>query len=645
MQNNFCERPEMLDRSIGVDVAEHVRQLATTKSTNAAVNATTMAMALKTYYMPLYSLSREGIESLKNSKKDNDTNLYFINDDSPEGIKAFYKMSYVNVIKYATPEQAQKYHSLRKQYLCWAMNEAIKNTDMCYQIMGSDSPASDVDITVLSKKVILPAIEQIDKVISRFHEVNALYFYDPIEDVFDANLYATQFLQVVVGAEEEETLKKVKVEYNKSYPSNTRLSTANYSYGCFGIDDGVDAQAFNIPTYDVNIQRQFALARLSDYVRKNPKPNVSGKERTLREYFVSVAGDEPEDAFKKLFEAMSMYMSHVKSLQDMIALATLTIKQNSALQIAYDSWSNDTPSERTYKLLISASYHKRNAYLTSGSEISQRRQQDADDIVNLMSAATFFVKDAYHSQGAFLDVTGQDWNISLTVDNYINSIFDNLGFLVEYADTTVHEGLDSYQRSAKMNKYFLRICNAFLKVNQLIKLVDGDKIESILKEYIKNASLLDSSRKTIGTSQQDSFLCMLKQRGQKVLAGRFASFRRESLNMTCSISRNLSDIAGKYVHETFRLFVLTGLDSLENNQLFIRRSAPNRSAQTQSNVLKLESVGEEDICDYDTDETQNASMRGVQATNTWAKARPRSQRGRCVRANNVKVQEMDANSD
>lgn len=633
MQNNFCELPEMLYKSIGANVVEQVKLLMkTTKFPNTTVNGlnndTTIEMALKTYYMPLQSLNMNEIMNLKNSVSNSDNNLYFIDDGSPEGIKAFYKMSYKNVIKYANIEQAHKYHSLRKQYLCWVMNVAIKDTDMCYQIMGTDSPASDVDITILSKKVIIPTIEDFDKVISKFHKVNSLYFYDPIDEIFDANLYATQFLQVVSNNEKLELQTR---DIKMSQTSNTKLSTETYSYGCFGYSDVVNASAFHIPTYDVKIQRQFALARLSDYMRKNIKSNVRGIEtKMLSEYFIGTSQKRLE--YEPLFNAMHEYMSYGESLKSMIALAKSTVEQDPVLKKVYANLMVDKPNE-THKLLISASYYKRNIYLKSNTSKSQ---QDADNIVNLMSAATFYVNDAYHSQGAFLDVTGQDWKLDLTLDDYINSLFDNLGFLVEYADMTVHDSLNSYQRLAKMNKYFLRICNTFLKITELLQ-IDTNNVKLIVNDYIKNAKIIDSSRKSIDSPEQhQDFIYMLEKRVNRVLDGHFSSFNRVTLNRSLTISQSLSEVALRYAQESFRLMLLTGLDkylnnvsdveylgnvknfentskvkNLENAPAFIRIPSSKKYISKQSNVLRFENVGEDDNV------KQNAELPTLPVPKIW----------------------------
>ena len=116
------------------------------------------------------------------------------------------------------------------------------------------------------------------------------------------------------------------------------------------------------------------------------------------------------------------------------------------------------------------------------------------------SKSTYFIDDAYHSKGAFVHVLLEIQNgvrMANTIDDYLDSSFDNLGLILMYIKNDTFD-------SAKFCKYGSRIVHALKKINVICNMMDNhenirihtDKIINLLND----SSEYDSSKKYIAFS-------------------------------------------------------------------------------------------------------------------------------------------------
>lgn len=537
-KRKFCELPEFLKNTIGANVSKEIeRLLQTVKKSNsddqspqqsyAVENA--VEMALKTYYIPLKKsedIDEEEFALFRESQSD-DT-FHFTHDG-----RIFFKMTYANIVKYATPQQAEEYHQLRKKYLCWAMSEATSNTGLCFQIMGSDSPASDVDITIFPRELIIKNTHDFMVAIEAFNGINQEHFYDPINDIFDANVYATQFLQIIPKAKLP-TDANFFVRTKQSQPLKGNLSTLLYSHGCYEEDNNfeVNAVAIHIPYKNTYTQRVFALARLSKFWEKHVKAHINSVDefkpllQTLETYMISDSGNSA---------GYGKYDRYRQVLKDTEKMAGIDSSRH---------------SHTVYKELLLQCYNMRNEYLANNK--TQDREADAENIVNLLSAATFYSNDAYHSQGAFLDINGYEWDIKLSIHDCINSMLENFGFLLEYAHGSEHNLLDKYARYAKMIKYFKRITATCIKMLEFVNVRDPQAAKIMLMVENENATKLDEQRKAIQTSTaMKEYLCNVKNTAREVYNNNAPTRSFQKTGTFCI--RDMPTLAKQYVLKIFRI--------------------------------------------------------------------------------------------
>lgn len=375
------------------------------------------------------------------------------------GDNYYFRMTYKNIQKYATDEQSNAYHVYRKQYLCRVMTEAIKGTDFCFKMMGSDSPASDVDISIFSK-VLIPKnpSTEIQKIIDTYNSENKKVFGEqPMSDIFDANLYFTNFLLVFKADDDKVNvvMKGVKSDYN----------IGNISQGCFASTYGIkmNAKAFYIPSVNNPQQREYAAHRFAKYNMFNV---------VLLKSFIESGIANKTFSNTWLLNELEILFDKCKSNEYLINKLNVDTDAN-------------------YKQLLENYFIQREVYFTDG----MTDDNVARDLINTLSMATFLEDEAYHSQGAFLHVNAQkDWNLDLNENDYLDSIFENMGFMMEYNDMTYHVGMKPFERYEKITKYYGRITDALSRIAE-IRTPCNKQIKLNVMTNTKTAETQDKQRK------------------------------------------------------------------------------------------------------------------------------------------------------
>lgn len=393
--------------------------------------------AWKEYYVP-YKLE----SNAKNASREDKLALKCFGDDK----RKWFQMTYRNVMNYGTQEQKDIYHEQRKRYLCNLMTRATANFGFCFKMMGSDSAASDVDISILPKMLYPEPSAAID-IVRNFYTMHQDSFVsgDTPSRIFDANIYATNFTQVFenpVPPEVEAAFSAKKIQL----VSNPKMKAKAFDMPCFKdpFAEFVDATSIYIPCPDNSVQMGFATYKLAKtYDFKSPK---------FVESITSVLKDEPSNAvgkttYKQLmtFNLTNILGSSFKNSEDIYVRF-----------IGVDGADNTTLGK--YGDLIKDYYEKRMRYLQSGSV-------SAIDVVNTLSEATLYEDEAYHTQGAFMDINVRPaFNFKLQKHEFRDSILENLGFISEYGNLKKHTELSLLQRLEKINKYFERICSSLIEI-------------------------------------------------------------------------------------------------------------------------------------------------------------------------------------
>jgi hypothetical protein len=457
------------------------------------------------------------------------------------GGKYYFKMTYKNIQKFGDVDQSMKYHNLRKDYLCRVMSKAVEGTDFCYKMMGSNSPASDVDISIFSTSIIPENPEEhIKKIIKTYNDENEKHFGDQsMADVFDANIYFTNFLQIFQVLDNGDVdMKKGIKEVGNVVKSKIQGMKKDYGVGtisdkCFSnaTNNTINAKALYISSVNNPIQREYAAHRLAQYFAFNGL----ALEATVKSGFATINLTNKDliffSQFRKLFEKCGENHNEISS----------------------------NPDETRYESLLSEYFKLREKYLTEGMS----NQEKANEIINKLSFATFWEDEAYHSQGAFLDINAQkDWNLVLNVDDYLDSIFENLGFMMEYSDMKKHTGMTPFARYEKSVKYYGRVTNALIKIIE-----DKEGCNNVMTNVRSNAMIAskqDEQRKKCSNTSNVEVIDAYNYKNSNMIS-RFTNGFVNLNDVTKMTHDNLTFITKSMLKRTINYMLNYGVMPYENN--------------------------------------------------------------------------------
>lgn len=339
-------------------------------------------------------------------KIDNDTDI-----DNKTGYmevngNIWIRLSYENIVLFGSQLQKQSYHNFRVEYINKLIENSCNDVDNCnYEIIGSDSPVSDRDITIY-KLLGQVSSYSLDDVKQKIQDEHYNTFMDSLEYLFDCNIYLTVFFF-----------------YSKTQP--TKLDDSPYIYinPVQKINSNIK-HYLCIPntkgTYDTKKQREFAFMKLI-------------KVLSQKEFYIC------KKYIEKYFPQYLTFISAMSNSRKLFLSQSVSRMGN----------------EKT-------SQYYRNVGETSDNLLKTASNDKIDKLVQRMSKLSITERDTYNSIGAaFSHVVNHDTYPGIieyiTVPMYIDAAIENLGFIGQLVKKK-SACLDDTFIIIKMVKYLDRIC-------------------------------------------------------------------------------------------------------------------------------------------------------------------------------------------
>lgn len=310
-----------------------------------------------------------------------------------------------------------------------------------------ESESSDLDI------VLTPmTLEGIGMLQKCENEINALYnsyFCLPMHQMFEANIYAIPFFY-----------------YNLEIPSDQTLTLYKGRLNGICFDDEPCVRLSRATT-DKHINQHRILHNGSPQESPTGRSTEYGTGSPTSTQCKSVTILHP-------IAGSSDYESYVEQ-QIWFSLARFgsTLNSKEVVGTAYLVYTNYIKSKTITET--------KDYWLAQYIDSTKEYRFDAITAINALCMCTFYVEDAYHSQGAVLDVTiPEDYQCQLKNKlpkfYFVCSVFDNLGFIAELymrikgADFNPNDDwFSSYnadvRKFIKITKYVDRIFEAFIKLD------------------------------------------------------------------------------------------------------------------------------------------------------------------------------------
>lgn len=145
----------------------------------------------KTFYFK-FTGNKKALHCIKND-------VLVVNSSEYRGI--WIKLSFRNILRFATGEQKILYDQYRKKYINGIMKSIWDNSScgtLQYEIIGSNSYVSDVDVFIykLWSNNISPtnSIRKcLSKIVDKIHQHHHKTYEQSLEELFDCNIYITSF--------------------------------------------------------------------------------------------------------------------------------------------------------------------------------------------------------------------------------------------------------------------------------------------------------------------------------------------------------------------------------------------------------------------------------------------------------------------
>ena len=423
---------------------------------------------------------------------------FFVVDDDA----VFVKLSWETMSLRGTPEQKRQFYEYRKEYVNLLLRESVRPL-CCSKLMGSDSHVSDIDISFFTSTIALGNEKEVSadivETMKRFYTNHRILFPDPsnsLAELFDVNIYGTSFTQTVLTEQKPDFLEEnyyVKV-------TDYEAKSSSINMACF--KDANRRRGGTIETscvylrpcslvggtfregYDV-WQRTFALARFAEsfgydvagLVKLSARGNALNAlnalnaENSRSETHAKIARFLAPifDVCEKLAKAIDYGFDVDAFVEDDLIIKKKQKKSSSFADMRTCLLNNDTqePSCDLVPLYFDllSRYYKLRADVFYTYRDREAIQPVVSKAIKTLSVATFFEDESYHSQGAFLHVNvAKDIPIVLGIDEYVDSVFDNLGFIAEYGLTDRHACQTNLHRMEKIIKYVRRILDALLSI-------------------------------------------------------------------------------------------------------------------------------------------------------------------------------------
>ena len=410
----------------------------------------------------------------KNDKNTNKDGIQCIPSDqkvTTRDNKTWIKFSFKNMVLFGTVEQKQSFHKFRKAYINKLFKSLCNPHQNCnYEIVGSDSPVSDMDITIyemienkhqdktndMDNVNISKSIEDVlVNIYKNHHDV----FDQTLEELFDCNIYLTSFFYYSKNNITDGTMYTcIPKATNKNHNS------INNMYLCFLKHDS---------GYFDYEQRKWALSKFVKLIsREVPKRFKSDILDILLKYF---------DGYYKLFQIVEKFI---------LKKHGTFIKRSNATTFRYRS--DKIRDVRQARRSINA-FNRENSVSSADSGIIRNgentyynaernvyketsdpqellndieRKNAISEVLSKTAKLSTAEKDTYSTQGAsFAHVVNRNEYPEITkhlsIYMLIDAIFDNLGFIGQliFHEEQCNDEFVQFTKVMKVSKYVERICN------------------------------------------------------------------------------------------------------------------------------------------------------------------------------------------
>ena len=387
--------------------------------------------------------------------------------------RLWIKFSFKNIVMFGTNEQKHEFHRFRKIYVNRLLTSLCDKSKNCnFEIIWSDSPVSDMDITMYellyianqnnNTKAALKWMTSrtISGVIENIHSDHHKIFDQTLEELFDCNFFRTSFVYY----------SPVDISKKSEYTCIPNATQKNM-FLCF-IKHAEDYFDFE--------QRQWALSKFVKVLRiQIPRPLEIHFSYLFKKYYPKY------DKILKLVDVFNLKsgFNTTISTTNTVASATRMSTNNTVREIL----------SKTSKFSIS----EKDTYYTQGASFAHVvNRANYPDIINYLNA-----------------------------NMLIDASLDNLGFIAEiiFSDDTCNDAFVKNSKMLKVSKYVDRICsNISLIVSKSDKKPPSDfstiaKLSNQLNQKRKSLATINETRPLVGVFveklEEYANSCFLKKQG------------------------------------------------------------------------------------------------------------------------------------
>jgi hypothetical protein len=378
-----------------------------------------------------------------------------------------------------TIEQKKDFYEYRRCYIENLLNKFC--VDKCiFKIIGSESIVSDIDVSMsqdyefIVKNNAENNINYYDSYKKIINQYNLEYPNQSLEELFDTNFYLTSFIYLIKNNIENELMNSPNsMIIGKIYkPDETQMTTM-----------------FFLKQEDNNIQRQWSFFRLCRILEEK---NLTYMIFFIFEYLkldsLKILYINTYNNFKKYFDNnwkkdINIYINLIVYYNEQILnLQKSELKESETFHYINVPFINEMFGSENKELIIT------------------------DKLINLMSLATSYEDDSYHTLACFLRWSGSKYE-ELENNHIINCIYENLGFAVDFFLRSNFHCRDINFNLSKVAKYLERICLDMERICldiELINIKDKDVIKDkiMFERMFEKITIIKKTCETINNSRK-----------------------------------------------------------------------------------------------------------------------------------------------
>lgn len=433
------------------------------------------------------------------------------------------KFSFRNILMFGTTDQQKRFHDFRKKYLTTLLRSSCKGS--CnFEIVGSDSPVSDYDVTLYefldnNDERLLYDVEYGIK------SQHSKMFVQSLEELFDCNLYLTSFFHYSSTKEVASTFECVE-----------QAGKSNSSYLCVPV--------MNEDDYDIE-QRDWSLTKLGYVVFNIFKNGNQGDYAKIKSYIQTFFPNywtriEKSWEFYKQqhkYDKGTRVKEHKNTVRKSINMGSYNFSRSSTSSSLLNSPRTSSAGNNSNN-----NNNNNNTSLSRSSSIG---------VIKAAARLSITEKDTYSTIGAsFAHVINH--KLYPTIKDriypamYIDAMLDNLGFisnLVIKSDACFSKTF----MLVKIAKYLDRICTDYKDMRTKTKItntsINQSDAEQIAQIHMTSATINDNRKKLKSLVEYESDVYSLENQ----LKNYFSVVQRhcENRNGSCNIPKiNNSLITG-----------------------------------------------------------------------------------------------------